>query len=101
MHLQIRFILPDDMYSKYQTFKRTAEVNNDPESKWCPNTGCDTAVKRKDPQNLLMQCPTCNMEFCFNCAKPVSYLHMMFSGTPSFSLLTGVIRAVPPREDVC
>lgn len=67
--VQIRCVSPDDLYAKYVEFSRNAQLSRNPNVRWCPTPGCDTAVEREDDQSLLMRCETCNFEFCFQCAK--------------------------------
>eukprot|EP01130_Rhizamoeba_saxonica_P006597 TRINITY_DN2625_c1_g2_i2.p1 TRINITY_DN2625_c1_g2~~TRINITY_DN2625_c1_g2_i2.p1 ORF type:complete len:349 (+),score=68.22 TRINITY_DN2625_c1_g2_i2:472-1518(+) len=65
----IRFILPDNIFDKYLEFSRNALINRDPTMRWCPAQGCGYAFSREDPNTLLMDCPNCNYEFCFDCGK--------------------------------
>jgi len=66
----IQFIVDRDLLDKYVEFKRSATINADPETRWCPNPiGCGNAFRREDPKSQRMVCDECNYEFCFDCSE--------------------------------
>lgn len=85
----VRYILSEDMLTKYTEFLKIHTINSDPEMRWCPNPGgCGNAFKRQDKDNLLMACNKCNYEFCFNCSKQF-HPGKTCEEADSFSLIEG------------
>jgi len=57
-----------EQYDRYQTLLLNDALKKDPECRWCPKPGCNTAMLG-NPGIPMMRCPkkTCAFAFCFNC----------------------------------
>lgn len=56
------------LMEKYQKFKISAEIIENPNKKFCPSPNCNSYLER-DPKNKYVQCQN-GHKYCFNCAKP-------------------------------
>lgn len=61
------------LIEKYHRFIKYAEINSDPNSRWCINPKCETWLKGTADQPKLT-CPNCNQSMCFNCLSKYRYL---------------------------
>jgi len=60
-----RLLPPDDM-AKLSRFRLLAQVRENPNTRWCPRIGCETAAVG-DAANPHIVCPRCSTEYCFHC----------------------------------
>eukprot|EP01133_Synstelium_polycarpum_P007046 gene7046-8194_t len=67
---QIKHVVDDDTFAKYEDFTFSTFMVGNPNYKWCPKPGCGNAVYG-EPENPRSRCsnPSCNYEHCFNCAE--------------------------------
>eukprot|EP01132_Coremiostelium_polycephalum_P000776 gene776-962_t len=65
---QIKLIVDNETFSKFEEFTLTSFIVADPNFKWCPKPGCGNAVfgEKSNPRTRCSNA-TCNFEFCFNC----------------------------------
>lgn len=66
---EIKNLISDINYEKYQIFKRNNELSNNPFVRWCPQpdcTGFDLGNISKDH----LTCPVCSFEYCYYCGEP-------------------------------
>jgi hypothetical protein len=54
---QIRELVPKRVLEKYKVFKRNAEIEANPNNRWCPTPDCDTILTATD-ENPKLTCPT-------------------------------------------
>lgn len=63
---EVRLCLEPEMFERYERFVLEAGLKKDPDCRWCPKPGCETAMFG-DKSSPMMQCPSCDYKFCFNC----------------------------------
>jgi len=64
----IKMILDEGLFKKYEDFSFLAALKDEPNVRWCTNPkGCGNAFIG-DPHNPKMVCAVCNWEFCFLCS---------------------------------
>jgi len=67
---EIKLIVDDDTFQKYEQFSFMAALKSEPNLKWCTNPrGCQNAMIG-DASNPKMICDICKWEFCFLCSEP-------------------------------
>lgn len=52
--------------NQYDQLKILAELNRNPNCRWCPRPGCNTAMIA-DPSEKIVICSRCEQEICFKC----------------------------------
>lgn len=61
--------LHPDMSSKYEKFRKNAILAENPNTRWCPSPGCETALTNGSVLNPRLTCPKCQVQICFNCSE--------------------------------
>jgi hypothetical protein len=62
----LKNILTNKQFVRYQQFFLLASLRNDPTVRWCPKPGCETAAHGSE-EDCHMKCATCSTEFCWKC----------------------------------
>ena len=55
----IRGYVDNITYNKYKVFKRNAEINRNPDLKWCPNSKCSVVISTHKEKSKTIKCPKC------------------------------------------
>jgi hypothetical protein len=63
------FLPSEELLVKYAKFKKNKLMAENPNSRWCPKPGCETALTGSILQPKLT-CPTCSTTVCFKCGEP-------------------------------
>jgi len=65
----IHSLVDTHTFTKYQQFLFVASLRAEPNCRWCPNPTCSSPVLRQaSATSPLMNCPSCNTSFCFDCS---------------------------------
>lgn len=62
----LKNILTNKQFVRYQQFFLLASLRNDPTVRWCPKIGCETAAHGSE-EDCHMKCSSCSTEFCWKC----------------------------------
>ncbi|ELR24111.1 IBR domain containing protein [Acanthamoeba castellanii str. Neff] len=62
----LKNILTNKQFLRYQQFFLLASLRNDPTVRWCPRVGCETAEHGSE-EDCHMTCSKCSTEFCWKC----------------------------------
>jgi len=62
----LKNILTNKQFVRYQQFYLLASLRNDPTVRWCPKIGCETAAHGSE-EDCHMKCSSCSTEFCWKC----------------------------------
>jgi len=67
-HAEAKRCLSAKDFESYQQLLLEDTLKKDPECRWCPRPGCNTAMIGSS-QHAMMKCPReeCKFAFCFNC----------------------------------
>eukprot|EP01113_Clastostelium_recurvatum_P019021 TRINITY_DN2242_c0_g1_i4.p1 TRINITY_DN2242_c0_g1~~TRINITY_DN2242_c0_g1_i4.p1 ORF type:complete len:611 (+),score=200.91 TRINITY_DN2242_c0_g1_i4:90-1922(+) len=62
----VQRLVKPSVFGKFERFTVLASLKADPNTRWCPRPGCETAMKGS-AEKPHMTCKTCHYEFCFSC----------------------------------
>jgi len=65
---EVRHVVDEETYSKYEEFTLASALNAMPDIRWCPKPDCKNAMIGGE-ENLMMVCSNseCRFSFCFKC----------------------------------
>lgn len=69
---EVRDLVGDEAFYKFQRFKLNRDVELDPERTWCPTAGCETICNIRPPppvpgKGVPVTCRNCDLTFCSVC----------------------------------
>jgi len=59
-------LVTSELFEKYKKFKFQAELNKNPNGRWCITPDCEGYMTGSQEERYL-KCPECSKEICFNC----------------------------------
>ena len=65
-------MLDEDTFKKFLRFRKSIEIDKNPDLLWCPGSGCETVLKKSELKRAKLksgnwQCTTCSQEICSKC----------------------------------
>jgi len=67
---EIEATVEDSIWQKYLRFLKEAEINADPNARYCPQPRCDNVLYRKRDGQKRVECSKCGFVMCFDCRQP-------------------------------
>lgn len=66
---ELKTLLDNQIYEKYQKFKFNLEIISDPLKRYCPNTLCSKIINLNKSDDKMAKCNDCNTIICTICNK--------------------------------
>eukprot|EP01099_Mayorella_cantabrigiensis_P008780 TRINITY_DN857_c0_g1_i1.p1 TRINITY_DN857_c0_g1~~TRINITY_DN857_c0_g1_i1.p1 ORF type:complete len:228 (+),score=37.17 TRINITY_DN857_c0_g1_i1:113-796(+) len=74
--VDIRKIVDDGLFEKFQRFEILASLKAEEHCRWCPKEGCENAIiaDLNSPTHPRLDCDKCGTSFCYECREKVLIL---------------------------